>query len=155
MIPEYEAWIGKTEVFKEQLSEVNTKRLYHTLNITDSPPSSGKSVFPMALLILGESSVSPEEIGEDGHPKRGGFFPPIKLQRRMFAGERIVFHSPLKIGLPATRTGTIVNLEEKVGSKGPMILLSAHYQIKQDEVLCIEDTHNIVYLDYNDSTPAP
>ena len=32
------------------------------------------------------------EIGPDGHPKRGGFLPPVRLDRRMWAGGRLAFH---------------------------------------------------------------
>ncbi|MBI37854.1 MAG: acyl-CoA dehydrogenase [Alphaproteobacteria bacterium] len=151
----YGDWTPHLESSTEQIDLTQVRKLAGVLNIDETAFEPENDLPPMWHWLFFLHRSTTENIGEDGHPKRGGFFPPIKLQRRMFAGERIVFHSPLKIGLPATRTGTIVNLEEKVGSKGPMILLSAHYQIKQDEVLCIEDTHNIVYLDNNDSTPAP
>ena len=147
MIPEYEAWIGKTEVFKEQLSEVNTKRLYHTLNITDSPPSSGESVFPLALLILGEPSVSPEEIGEDGHPVRGGFMPPISLKRRRFAGGEYEFHQPLRVGDEVRVTWCITDIIRKNGSSGELIFVNIRRDFHAMEVLCATEIRKIVYTD--------
>ena len=147
MIPEYEAWIGKTEVFKEQLSEVNTARLYHTLNITDNPPSSGESVFPLALLILGEPSVSPEEIGEDGHPVRGGFMPPISLKRRMFAGGEYEFHQPLRVGDEVRVTWCITDIIRKNGSGGELIFVSIRRDFHAMEVLCATEIRKIVYTD--------
>ena len=53
MITKYNNWYGKTEVFEEQLTEVNCRRLYQTLNIKRPTPSIGEAVFPMTLLILG------------------------------------------------------------------------------------------------------
>jgi len=147
MIPEYEAWIGKTEVIKEQLSEVNTKRLYHTLNIADSPPSFGESVFPMALLILGEPSVSPEEIGEDGHPLRGGFMPPISLKRRMFAGGEYEFHQPLLVGDEVRVTWCITDIIRKNGSSGELVFVNIRRDFHAMEVLCATEIREIVYTD--------
>ena len=64
--------------------------------------------------------------------KRGGFFPPIELQRRIFAGEQINYHNPLLVGLPATRTGTITRLDEKKRKNGRMVLVTATYIIEQE-----------------------
>ncbi|MGZ9083446.1 MAG: acyl-CoA dehydrogenase, partial [Rhodoplanes sp.] len=36
-------------------------------------------------------------IGNDGHPQRGGFLPPVELPRRMFAGARLHVRHPLVI----------------------------------------------------------
>jgi len=147
MIPEYEAWIGKTEVFKEQLSEVNTTRLYHTLNIKDNPPSSGESVFPLALLIFGEPSVSPEKIGEDGHPVRGGFMPPISLNRRMFAGGEYEFHQPLRVGDEVRVTWCITDIIRKNGSSGELIFVNIRRDFHAMGVLCATEIRKIVYTD--------
>jgi len=46
MNSEYNEWLGKTEVFHEQISEVNAKRFHHTLTQNGNPPSSGEAVFP-------------------------------------------------------------------------------------------------------------
>ncbi|MDP3889890.1 hypothetical protein [Nocardioides sp.] len=42
-------------------------------------------------------------IGEDGHPRRGSFLPPIELPRQMFAGGEVTRHAPITIDstLPA------------------------------------------------------
>ncbi|MFT5182868.1 MAG: 3-methylfumaryl-CoA hydratase [Alphaproteobacteria bacterium] len=73
----------------------------------------------------------------------------------MFAGEQIVFHSPLLVGQAATRTGTITRLDEKEGRNGRMVLASAHYRIEQAGTLCLEDTQDIVYIAGGGATPAP
>ena len=47
------------------------------------------------------------EIGPDGHPKRGGFLPPVDLPRRMWAGSRCRFLAPIRVGDEAEKTSTI------------------------------------------------
>ena len=96
--PEYASWINKEEIYFDQLTEVNINRLHNTLNLSGNPPSLGKPVFPLALLILGEPSARPDELGEDGHPARGGFMPPVSLKRRMFAGGDYEFFQALNVG---------------------------------------------------------
>ena len=61
--PEYASWINKKEIYVDQLTEVNINRLHYTLNISGNPPSLGEPVFPMALLILGEPPVRPDQLG--------------------------------------------------------------------------------------------
>ena len=145
MIPEYKAWYGKTEVFKEQLSEVNCKRLYQTLNLKNPVPSIGEAVFPMALLILGEPSVATKEAGEDGHPSRGGFMPPIPLKRRMFASGEYYFHFPLRVGNDVKVTWEIKDILKKNGNTGELIFVKIHRNFLVKEKLCATEIRNIVY----------
>lgn len=98
MIAEYDSWIGKKEVYADQLTEINSTRLHYSLNLSGRPPSYGEPVFPLALLMLGEPSVPPDGVGIDGHPARGGFMPPVPLKRRMFAGGEYEFFQPLRVG---------------------------------------------------------
>lgn len=147
MIQEYKTWYGKTEVFKEQLSEVNCRRLYQTLNIKGIPPSYGEKVFPMALLILGEPSIPLAEIGSDGHPLRGGFMPPIPLKRRMFAGGEYVFHFPLRVGNEVKVTWKISDIIRKNGNSGELIFVNLQRDFCVKDRLYATEFRNIVYTD--------
>src|SRR5262245_1555739 len=42
--------------------------------------------------------VGPEDLRPDGLPADTGVVPPVPLPRRMFAGESLRFHRPLRIG---------------------------------------------------------
>jgi len=98
MNSEYNKWLGKSEVFHEQISEVNAKRLHHTLTQNGNLPSSGEAVFPLFLLTLGEPSVPPNQLGDVVHLKRASFMPPIPFKRRMFSGAEYEFHRALRVG---------------------------------------------------------
>lgn len=147
MISEYKAWYGKTEVFKEQLSEINCIRLYQTLNLKGNPPSFGETVFPMALLILGEPSVSISEVGEDGHPLRGGLIPPITLKRRMFAGGKYDFYFPLRVGDEVKISYKINNITRKYGKSGELIFVNIHKNFYVEKLLCATEIRDIVFTD--------
>lgn len=81
----------------------------------------------------------------DGHPQRGGFLPPIPFPRRMFAGARVEFRHPLRIGQPATRVGTIGDVVLKSGRSGSLAFVTVRYEISQHGVLCIAEEQDIVY----------
>ena len=145
--PEYLSWINKEEIYVDQLTEVNINRLHYTLNLSGKPPSLGEPVFPMALLILGEPSVRPEELGEDGHPARGGFMPPVPLKRRMFAGGVYEFFQPLNVGDKVHFSWKITDFSRKTGNSGELVFVDILRQFKVNQQLCATEKRHIVYTD--------
>ena len=87
------------------------------------------------------------DVGPDGHPKRGDFLPPVPLPRRMWAGGRLTFHAPLKVGEHARRTSTIANIEDKTGRSGRLVFVTVQHTIEVDGELKLEEEHDIVYRD--------
>ncbi|MDH3739673.1 MAG: acyl-CoA dehydrogenase, partial [Alphaproteobacteria bacterium] len=50
---------------------------------------------------------------------------------------------------------TITSLDEKEGRSGRMVLATAQYRIEQSGTVCVEDTHNIIYITGGGTSPAP
>jgi len=150
--PEYASWINKKEIFFDQLTEVNINRLHYTLNLSGNPTSMGEPVFPMALLILGEPSVRPDELGEDGHPARGGFMPPVALKRRMFAGGDYEFFQPLNVGDKVYVSWKITDITRKTGSSGELVFVDILREFKVKQQLCATENRHIVYTDSKPKT---
>lgn len=151
----YGDWTPSVETETENIDLTQVRKMAGVLDLDEAEFNAGTPLPPMWHWLFFLHRAPTANIGPDGHPKRGGFFPPIELQRRMFAGEQIKFHAPLLVGQPATRTGTITRLDEKEGRNGRMVLASAQYRIEQDGKLCVEDTHDIVYIGGGGTTPAP
>ncbi|NKB50245.1 MAG: acyl-CoA dehydrogenase [Alphaproteobacteria bacterium] len=151
----YGDWTPSLETVTENIDLTQVRKLASVLDLDEADFDDGAALPPMWHWLFFLHRAPTAHIGPDGHPKRGGFFPPVELQRRMFAGERIKFHAPLRVGQPATRTGTITSLDEKQGRNGRMVLASAQYRIEQAGALCVEDTHNIIYIAGGGATPAP
>jgi 3-methylfumaryl-CoA hydratase len=87
------------------------------------------------------------ELGEDGHAKLGGFLPPVPLPRRMWAGTRIEFHHPLRVGDTITRQSRIVNVEHKQGRTGSLVFVQVRHEISNAAGIALTDEHDIVYRD--------
>jgi 3-methylfumaryl-CoA hydratase len=136
-------WIGKESVTQDAITAFPLTALAATLERSES----GDTVPPLWhwLYFLPVSPLS--ETGTDGHPKRGGFLPPVPLPRRMWAGGRLTFHAPLKVGEHATRTSTIASIEDKTGRSGRLVFVTVQHAIEVNGELRLEEEHDIVYRD--------
>jgi 3-methylfumaryl-CoA hydratase len=138
-------WIGKSEVAEETIALAPALRLLATLDDEGPPLRAGDPLPPLWHWLYFLSGVPTREIGTDGHARRGGFLPPVQLPRRMFAGARIVFHAPLRIGDSARRHREVLSIEPKEGRDGPLVFVGVTERIEQGGVVCIEEQQTIVY----------
>jgi 3-methylfumaryl-CoA hydratase len=84
--------------------------------------------------------------GEDGHPARGGFLPPVPLPRRMWAGSRVTCHQPLRVGELAQRTSRIKSVVTKSGRSGQLVFVTVEHQINSEtQELLIVESQDLVY----------
>ena len=111
----------------------------------------GASVPPLAHWLYFLPSALQGEIGADGHPRRGGFLPPVSLPRRMWAGGRLRFHHDLKVGDEAERRSTIANVSAKHGRSGPLVFVTVRHEVADARGVALTEEHDIVYRD----DPAP
>ena len=93
------------------------------------------------------------DLGRDGHPKLGGFLPDLGLPRRMWAGGRLDFHTPLIIGQPAQKRSTVQNVVQKDGRTGPLAFVTVAHEVWQNNQLCLRDEQDLVYR--QEAGPAP
>ena len=66
-------------------------------------------------------SFGPEELRPDGSPRDAGVVPAMPLPRRMFAGERMTFHRPIRIGDPLRRETELADIAIKAGGTGTLV----------------------------------
>ena len=93
-----QTWLGKTESQTDVLSATPVRGLAATLDRDDPPAQPGDPIPPCWHWLYFLPLHRQSEIGPDGHAKRGGFLPPVPLPRRMWAGSRLEFLRPLRIG---------------------------------------------------------
>jgi 3-methylfumaryl-CoA hydratase len=141
------SWIGRTETLADTATAVPPRALSATLDRDDAPWQSGDALPPCWHWLYFLPLARQSEIGADGHPKRGGFLPPVPLPRRMWAGSRIDFHAPLRVGQALERTSHIEDVRLKEGRTGPLVFVNVRHEVRADGVLAITDRHDIVYRD--------
>src|SRR6266540_7141527 len=157
-IAHLEQWVGKTERLSDRVTHVPPAALSATLDRDDPRPSDGNPVPPGWHWIFFLEAKPPSELGPDGHPKRGGFLPPVPLPRRMWAGGRLEFRHPLRVGEAIERVSRIVSVVKKDGRTGPLVFVLVRHEIRNADGLAITEEHDIVYRDNSgpaDPVPKP
>src|SRR3546814_4000248 len=70
--------------------------------------------------------------------------PPVPLPRRMFAGGRIQFLKPIRIGEKARRTGRVTDRVAKRGRAGQLVFASVRQEIEGEDGLALVEEQDIV-----------
>jgi 3-methylfumaryl-CoA hydratase len=149
-------WIGKTESVSDIATAWPVTALAASFDRTDPEPVTGDAV-PSGWHWLYFLEAKPASaLGTDGHPKRGGFLPPVPLPRRMWAGGRIDFKRPLKVGEPIRRESQILNVESKHGKSGSLVFVTVRHTVSANHEVAVVEEHDIVYREAAKATdPAP
>ena len=142
---DYSAYIGRQERRADRLDRHRIADLAALLDTNLETISPRDTLPPLAHWYYFNTWARESELGEDGHPRRGGFMPPITLPRRMFAGGRITFHRDLELGETAERVATIASVKEKTGASGELVFVTVRYEISGAKGLAIEEEQDIVY----------
>jgi hydroxyacyl-ACP dehydratase HTD2-like protein with hotdog domain len=85
------------------------------------------------------------DLGPDGHPRGGGFLPPLADRRRVFAGARVTFAAPLRFGVPATATSVLAATSVKSGRTGELLLVTVRTEIAQDGAVALTEEQDLIY----------
>ena len=137
------AWIGRTEEIHDQLSLNLVNRIAATLG--EQAPQAGEPLPALWQWCFFQPAVEGSGLGGDGHPARGGFLPPADNRNRMWAGGRVEFHTPLKVGAHATRVSTITDVQQKHGKTGALLFVTVQHDYLQDGQLAMREEQDIVY----------
>jgi 3-methylfumaryl-CoA hydratase len=155
---DFSSWIGRSEIAVDTLGPTPAAALAATL---DHPPQRfelGDVLAPLWHWLYFLPLHRQSEIGSDGHPRRGGFLPPVPLPRRMWAGSQFEFRSPLRLGDVVQRQSSIVDASVKQGRSGALVFLKLCHELRRqgaDEPALVE-FHDIVYRDAPGAgDPAP
>ena len=140
----YEAWVGREELCSERISPSAVEALAATLDL-ESAPGAGEPLPPGWHWMFFQPRARRSELGVDGHPRRGGFLPPIDLPRRMWAGSRIRYIADLPIDSLASRRSRITKVENKVGKTGALWFVTVEHSISRDGEICIVEEQDLVY----------
>ncbi|KZD12755.1 FAS1-like dehydratase domain-containing protein [Oceanibaculum pacificum] len=140
-----QAWVGKREE-QQQIIPAWPVGAWEAMLDYDRPaPQDGDPLPPGAHWIFFNPAARQSGLGEDGHPQRGGFLPPVELPRRMWAGGRLSFPRPLRIGEVVTKQSEILSVKVKEGRTGPLIFVTVKHSLSGSAGIAIVEEHDIVY----------
>lgn len=139
----FQDYLGRTETREDRLDP----RLVEGLAATLGRPMPTDEVPPLWHWMLFQDWRAPDAVGTDGHPRRGGFLPPVHdLPRRMWAGGRLEFHAQaLRADDRVARLSTIAAISEKVGGSGRLVFVTVRHEITGPRGPVLTEEHDIVY----------
>ena len=152
--PNLTDWIGNSEIRHQRLDPWPVAALSALFDLDGPAAEEGDPLPPMWHWLYFLPSARRSETGDDGHPRRGGFLPPVPQRRRMFAGGTTVFHRPLLVGEEARLQGTVKSVVGKEGRSGPFVLVTVEYRIRGQEGPALTESQNLIYTDSAPAAPG-
>jgi 3-methylfumaryl-CoA hydratase len=151
----FASWIGRVEEATDTISPRQARQMAATLNVAVA--CGPGDPLPALWHWMGWSpEAAMDDLGPDGHPAKGGFLPPVPLERRMWAGGRLRFLAPLRIGETLYRRSEILKVSEKTGTTGRMVFVTVGHEVTGAAGLAIREEQDIVYIAMPDRfTPPP
>lgn len=153
-IVDFGDWIGRQRTVEDVVSD----RLVSEFRATLAPHLDDRDSLIAPLLIhwcLGPEAQPIEDLGDDGHPKKGDFLPPVPLPRRMWAAGELAFHDDLRVGDVVRRVSTIQSVTPKAGRTGSLWFVGVGHTIETRRGTAIEEKQTIVYREATAGAVAP
>lgn len=132
-------WIGSTET----QDDIVTPRIVASLRATLE--GVGGDTLPALHWCIAPQIEPMSALGEDGHPERGGFLPPVPLPNRMWASGELVIHGALKEGDNVRRTSRVADVEHKHGRSGPLCFVTVAHTFAANGQTAVEEQQHLVY----------
>jgi 3-methylfumaryl-CoA hydratase len=159
VVTDFSAWVGKTEEREDTITAAPLVALSALLDRDDPRPREGDAAPPLAHWLYFLPAYRQSAAGPDGHAARGEFLPPVPLPRRMWAGSRIEFLKPLRVGAAVRCVSRIVDVKQKTGRSGELVFVTVRHEVSDGQGLVLTDEHDIVYRGETGGagavTPAP
>ncbi len=144
-LAQLQAWQGRSETLHDEITAAPLRGLAATLDRDDPPPRAGDEVPPLAHWLYFLPHHRHSELGPDGHARRGGFLPPVPLPRRMWAGGRLRWLAPLRVGDAVRRVSRIESVTHKAGRTGDLVFVLVRHEVHGPAGLALTEEHDIVY----------
>ncbi len=145
------SWVGRARSDEDVIAARHARLMAATVGADAAAIVDGAALPPLWHWLYFLEGLPRGELGRDGHAARGGFLPPVPLSNRMWAGGRIVFIAPIRIGSTVRRRSAILNVEHKHGRSGDLVFVTVLHQLSTlQDVPLLREEHDLVYRQ-----PAP
>ncbi len=138
-------WIGREAITSGHAYGALADVLSATLDRDDPRHEPGTPLPPGWHWLCFPEAVKLADTGHDGHPRTGGFMPPVPLPRRMWAGNRMEFLKPIRVGDALQRKSIIADVRFKSGAGGELCFVTVRHEIFANSDLLTVEEHDVVY----------
>jgi len=157
----FDEWVGRTRSDHDLITPFPISAMTAVMERGASGPetghlTAGAPVPPGWHWLFFKRAAHRADLGEDGHERRGGFLPPLPQPRRMWAGGRLRFGEPLRLGDTATRRSKILSVEEKTGRSGALVFVTVEHEVSTVRGVAVLEEQDLVYRGERDAgSPIP
>lgn len=151
-------WVGRVETRTGAVSPEFAGMLMGALGhpAAAQPPIHTGAPLPVLWHWVAFPEFVPiSDIATDGHPKLGGFLPPLPFGRRMWAGGKLSFKGRFAVGEAITKRSEILSVEFKTGHTGDMAFVRVGHDLRGEGGAQIREEQDIVYLPIPEQFRAP
>jgi len=146
VLAELKQHIGRKQEAADVLLAAPANLLRLTLGRPEPELREGDPLPPGWLSLYFLPRFATAELRPDGSPRDTGVIPPMPFPRRMFAGERVRLHRPLRLGERVRRETELVDLSEKSGGTGTLVFSTVRSRVfGGDGTLALEDERRTVF----------
>lgn len=149
-------WLGKSQHQEDVLYPGPANFLAATLDHDQVQFAQGDALPILWHWLYFLSAARLSALAPDGHPKKGGFLPPIALPRRMWAGSRLIFKRSLSFDERVKKSSTIKSIQFKEGRSGQLAFICVVHEISNAAGVAIIEEQDLVYRSPSlPSAPSP
>jgi 3-methylfumaryl-CoA hydratase len=137
--------VGRRQVSTDVITAGPTNLLRLTLGRAEPEFHVGDPLPPGWHVLYFPPSFRTDELRPDGTPLDTGVIPPMPLPRRMFAGERLRFYRPIRIGEAVRRETELTDITVKPGGTGTLVFATVVSRMFAPDGLALEEERRTVF----------
>ncbi len=138
-------WIGRTHTDRDTAATRHARLMAATVDRPGPLLQDGDALPPLWHWLYFLEGQPPSALGRDGHPARGGCLPPVPLPNRMWAGGRVHFEHPLRLGAVMDKRSEVLDVRHKQGRSGDLVFVTVQHEVFSGGRRCVREEHDIVY----------
>src|SRR6266581_7848953 len=144
-IEDLKAHVGRKQVATDVILPGPANMLRLAIGRPEPEFGDGDALPPGWLALYFLPRVATGDLRADGSPRDTGVVPPIPLPRRMFAGERVRSHRPLRIGESVRRETELTDIAVKSGGTGTLVFATVTSRVAGPDGVALEDERRTVF----------
>jgi len=144
-IDELKSHIGRKQIATDVVHPGPANLLRLAFGRAEPELREGDPLPPAWLVLYLLPRLATAELRPDGSPRDNGVIPVMPLPRRMFAGERVRLHRPLRIGEAVRRETELADIALKTGGTGTLVFATVVSRVFGPEGLALEDERRTAF----------
>ncbi|CAN0392532.1 unnamed protein product, partial [Phaeothamnion confervicola] len=139
--------VGQSRTVDDHVTPAAVERLAVTLDSGEPVPASGDPLPWGWHAVFCLKAPARAELEADGLPVRFDQIPPVPMQRRLFGGARLTFHTPLLIGQPVRCESELIDVKTRSTAGAHLAIATLRHRFSGPGGLAVEEEQDIIHME--------